>query len=88
MIDLHGRLDLMRCMACSLTLRRADFQDDLLRLNASWADLDAAALPDGDAGLDHMDFSGVHRAALRVLRRREETGRRVLRRKRSAASGL
>jgi NAD-dependent SIR2 family protein deacetylase len=57
-IDLHGRLDLMRCMACSLTLRRADFQDDLLRLNASWADLDAAALPDGDAGLDHMDFSG------------------------------
>jgi NAD-dependent SIR2 family protein deacetylase len=57
-IDLHGRLDLVRCMACSLTLRRADFQDDLVRLNASWADLDAAALPDGDAGLDHMDFSG------------------------------
>jgi NAD-dependent SIR2 family protein deacetylase len=57
-IDLHGRLDLVRCMACSAVRRRADFQDDLIRLNASWVDLDAAALPDGDAELDHMDFSG------------------------------
>ena len=57
-IDLHGRLDLVRCMACSAARRRADFQDDLVRLNASWADLDAAALPDGDAELDHVDFSG------------------------------
>jgi len=57
-IDLHGRLDLVRCMACSATMRRADFQDDLIRLNAAWADLDAAALPDGDAELDRTDFSG------------------------------
>jgi NAD-dependent SIR2 family protein deacetylase len=57
-IDLHGRLDLVRCMACSAALRRADFQEDLVRLNASWADLDAAVLPDGDAELDHLDFSG------------------------------
>ena len=57
-IDLHGRLDLVRCMACPAVRRRADFQDDLVRLNASWADLDAAALPDGDAELDHLDFSG------------------------------
>jgi NAD-dependent SIR2 family protein deacetylase len=57
-IDLHGRLDLVRCMACSVALRRADFQEDLVRLNASWADLDAAVLPDGDAELDHLDFSG------------------------------
>jgi NAD-dependent SIR2 family protein deacetylase len=57
-IDLHGRLDLVRCMACSATLRRADLQDDLVHLNAAWADLDAAALPDGDAELDHLDFSG------------------------------
>jgi hypothetical protein len=26
-------------------------QDDLFRLNVAWADLDAAALPDGDAQL-------------------------------------
>jgi NAD-dependent SIR2 family protein deacetylase len=39
-------------------LTRADFQDDLVRLNATWAALDAAALPDGDAELDHLDFAG------------------------------
>jgi NAD-dependent SIR2 family protein deacetylase len=57
-IDLHGRLDLVRCMACSAALRRADFQDILMTLNATWADQDATVLPDGDAELDHKDFSG------------------------------
>jgi hypothetical protein len=38
-------------------LRRADFQDELTRLNASWVDLHAVALPDGDAEVDHMDLS-------------------------------
>jgi NAD-dependent SIR2 family protein deacetylase len=56
-IDLHGRLDLVRCMACSNTIRRAEFQDQLIRLNASWGRLDAATLPDGDADLDGLDFS-------------------------------
>ena len=56
-IDLHGRLDLVRCMACRATSRRTDFQDELIRLNAPWIDLEAAALPDGDADLDHRDFS-------------------------------
>lgn len=57
-IDLHGRLDLVRCTACSATIRRADFQDELPRFNAAWIKLEAAALPDGDADLDHLDFSG------------------------------
>jgi NAD-dependent SIR2 family protein deacetylase len=57
-IDLHGRLDLVRCMACSTECRRADFQDELVRLNAAWAELEAAVLPDGDADLDQFDFSG------------------------------
>jgi NAD-dependent SIR2 family protein deacetylase len=56
-IDLHGRLDLVRCMACAATSQRVDFQDELIRLNAAWADLDAAALPDGDADLERSDFS-------------------------------
>lgn len=56
-IDLHGRLDQVRCIACSATSRRADFQDELIRLNADWAHLDAVALPDGDADLDRVDFS-------------------------------
>jgi NAD-dependent SIR2 family protein deacetylase len=33
------------------------FQDELVRLNAAWVDLDGNALPDGDADLDHLDFS-------------------------------
>jgi NAD-dependent SIR2 family protein deacetylase len=56
-IDLHGRLDLVRCMTCANAVRRSDFQDDLTFLNGSWADLEAAALPDGDAELDVKDFS-------------------------------
>jgi NAD-dependent SIR2 family protein deacetylase len=56
-IDLHGRLDLVRCMACAATIARTDFQERLVHLNASWADLDAAALPDGDADLEQSDFS-------------------------------
>ena len=56
-IDLHGRLDLVRCMACSAKIRRAEFQEQLILLNAPWARLDAAALPDGDADLDGLDFS-------------------------------
>jgi NAD-dependent SIR2 family protein deacetylase len=57
-IDLHGRLDLVRCMTCLVTQRRPDFQDQLIHLNAAWAERDAIALPDGDADLDHLDFSG------------------------------
>jgi NAD-dependent SIR2 family protein deacetylase len=57
-IDLHGRLDLVRCMTCSATSPRADFQDELIRLNAAWVQLDAALLPDGDADLDQLEFSG------------------------------
>jgi NAD-dependent SIR2 family protein deacetylase len=53
-IDLHVRLYLVGCMACSA---RADFQDSLMSLNAEWADQDATVLPDGDAELVHQDFS-------------------------------
>jgi NAD-dependent SIR2 family protein deacetylase len=56
-IDLHGRLDLVRCMTCSAVGRRADLQEELVRLNAAWVELDAAPLPDGDADLHHFDFS-------------------------------
>jgi len=45
-------------MACSATSPRSGFQDQLVRLNVAWTELDATALPDGDADLDHLDFSG------------------------------
>jgi NAD-dependent SIR2 family protein deacetylase len=56
-IDLHGRLDLVRCMECGQRMAREDLQDELLRLNPAWAVLDAREAPDGDADLDAVDFS-------------------------------
>jgi len=56
-IDLHGRLDQVRCMDCERRSRRADFQTRLLDLNPRWSALDAHIAPDGDADLDALDFS-------------------------------
>ncbi|WP_407115059.1 NAD-dependent protein deacetylase [Bradyrhizobium sp. LMG 9283] len=56
-IDLHGRLDLVRCMACGRKTPRDEFQHALGGANAAWLTLDAADAPDGDADLEHEDFS-------------------------------
>lgn len=56
-IDLHGRLDEVRCMGCEQRLSREVFQQALLAGNASWGRLDAGDAPDGDADLDGLDFS-------------------------------
>ncbi len=56
-IDLHGRLDQVRCMQCGGLIDREDFQLELLRRNAAWAGLEALEAPDGDADLDGRDFS-------------------------------
>jgi len=70
-IDLHGRLDLVSCMACSNMIPpRADFQDELVRLKPGMGSAGTpATLPDGDADLDGLDFASVCRTALRMLRR-------------------
>jgi NAD-dependent SIR2 family protein deacetylase len=56
-IDLHGRLDLVRCMGCAQPLLRTVFQNELVRLNPAWLGLDAQTAPDGDAHLEAVDFS-------------------------------
>jgi NAD-dependent SIR2 family protein deacetylase len=56
-IDLHGRLDQVRCMGCETRSPRADFQHALLAHNPGWDRLDAAQAPDGDADLEGVDFS-------------------------------
>jgi len=56
-IDLHGRIDTVRCMACETRMPRAQLQSLLLARNPAWAELHARAAPDGDADLDGMDFS-------------------------------
>ena len=56
-IDLHGRLDRVKCMGCGLKMSRADFQHELGRVNVDWLALDAADAPDGDADLETPDFA-------------------------------
>ncbi|WP_232820927.1 NAD-dependent protein deacetylase [Dyella sp. C11] len=59
-IDLHGRLDEVRCMGCDVRLSRHVFQEALVELNPAWATLDAGDAPDGDADLEGRDFSGFN----------------------------
>jgi NAD-dependent SIR2 family protein deacetylase len=57
-IDLHGRVDVVRCMSCEQRSPRAQLQADLIARNPAYADLDALVAPDGDADLDSVDFAG------------------------------
>ena len=56
-IDLHGRLDRVRCMACERMLPREAVQALLVGLNPAWDALDAVEAPDGDADLEGVDFT-------------------------------
>jgi NAD-dependent SIR2 family protein deacetylase len=56
-VDLHGRLDTVRCVDCEHRSPRHALQETLLALNPAWARLDAIDAPDGDADLDGHDFS-------------------------------
>ncbi|MBQ4853914.1 NAD-dependent protein deacetylase [Rhodanobacter sp. B2A1Ga4] len=56
-LDLHGRLDEVRCMNCDWRLARHAFQRLLVERNPAWAQLDAADAPDGDADLEGHDFA-------------------------------
>ncbi len=59
-LDLHGRLDLVRCMQCAHQMPRDEMQTALLRHNGDWAHLDGRAAPDGDADIEAADFSAFH----------------------------
>jgi NAD-dependent SIR2 family protein deacetylase len=56
-IDLHGRIDVVRCMSCQRRRPREELQVELLRLNPAWAEPGALQAPDGDADLTATDFS-------------------------------
>jgi NAD-dependent SIR2 family protein deacetylase len=47
--DLHGRLDVVRCLACGRREERWRYQERLLECNAGWADRRSLVGPDGDA---------------------------------------
>ena len=57
-IDLHGRLDTVRCMGCAHTVPRADLQMQLLANNPTWAAIEGRVAPDGDVDIEGRDFSG------------------------------
>lgn len=56
-IDLHGRMDVMRCLGCEVRSSRDTFQEELLTRNPGWIGLASAPAPDGDADIEHADFS-------------------------------
>ena len=58
-IDLHGRLDRVRCIDCNRRFARQPFQQRLQALNPNYAGLRAPAGPDGDAYLDGLPFDDV-----------------------------
>jgi len=56
-IDLHGRVDVVRCLSCDRRIAREHVQIDLVERNPGFASLDALEAPDGDATLDGIDFA-------------------------------
>lgn len=56
LLELHGCLDEVVCMACGRKQPRAQFQRLLLADNPEWSNLAAVMGPDGDVDLE-MDFS-------------------------------
>lgn len=56
-IDLHGRLDRVRCMHCEARLPREALQTELAQRNPAWCSAAARVAPDGDAELEGVDFS-------------------------------
>lgn len=52
-VDLHGRLDQVRCLHCGQVDSRDAFQARLIAANPDLADLDARYAPDGDADLEY-----------------------------------
>ena len=55
-VDLHGRLDQVRCLGCGALTERAALQSELLARNPAFARSSAVVRPDGDAELSDVDY--------------------------------
>jgi len=58
-IDLHGRIDRVRCQGCGATVHRELIQQWLERHNPAFARLAGAIAPDGDADVDDLDYTSL-----------------------------
>jgi NAD-dependent SIR2 family protein deacetylase len=56
-VDLHGRVDVVRCLGCEGRRPREAMQAELVARNPGFAAFDAGQAPDGDADLEGIDFS-------------------------------
>jgi NAD-dependent SIR2 family protein deacetylase len=56
-IDLHGRIDVVRCMQCDHSMQRVDVQRQLLADNPGWADIEGHVAPDGDVDIEDRDYT-------------------------------
>ena len=56
LVDLHGRLDQVRCLGCEALTSRAELQSELLARNPEFARASATFKPDGDAELEDVDY--------------------------------
>jgi NAD-dependent SIR2 family protein deacetylase len=57
-IDLHGRLNTVRCMQADHLSPRAGLQEQLLASNPDWVEIEGRVAPDGDVDLEGRDYSG------------------------------
>jgi NAD-dependent SIR2 family protein deacetylase len=56
-IDLHGKLDLVRCMQCGVMSSREEMQQRLLAANPTWREVAARVAPDGDVDIENRDYA-------------------------------
>lgn len=65
-VDLHGRLDMVRCLGCEARLPRAQWQAELDSENPHWSTAVAELAPDGDAVPASADYTGFRVPCCRV----------------------
>ncbi|WP_349256927.1 NAD-dependent protein deacetylase [Salinisphaera sp.] len=59
-VDLHGRLDRVICLACGTRLSRHRVQDMLIEANRGWLHDSNAMRPDGDIELGDVDYAAFN----------------------------
>jgi len=51
-VDLHGRIDTVRCLGCDARIPRGRLQAELAARNPAWSSREAGTAPDGDADVE------------------------------------
>ncbi|WP_288407365.1 NAD-dependent protein deacetylase [uncultured Herbaspirillum sp.] len=59
-LELHGSIHAVRCLSCATLYPRAQIQQELARCNPTFTQLQAEALPDGDAELEPAAHARFH----------------------------